>query len=82
MVTAWRSTSGILFAVLLGDVSCSTQSRNHYIGNCSSHCSVTNDKTLKCFNGTLKYFEKVLFTAMRNYIAIQVSYFSCFDENS
>ncbi|VDO20203.1 unnamed protein product [Haemonchus placei] len=43
---------------------------------CSSHCSVTNDEDLSCFNKTLQYFERTLFGIMRNYIASQLNFVS------
>lgn len=43
------------------------------ISGCSSHCSVTYDTDLTCWQGTLDYFEKMMTGAMRQYTVTQVS---------
>ncbi|KAI1699142.1 hypothetical protein DdX_17521 [Ditylenchus destructor] len=49
----------------------------HYANNithgCTTHCTVTSDKNLECWLGTLAYFEKVLLGTMRRYITVQVN---------
>jgi len=42
------------------------------IAGCDSHCSVSYDTDLTCWQGTLDYFEKVMTGAMRQYAVAQV----------
>ncbi|KAI1714122.1 hypothetical protein Ddc_11564 [Ditylenchus destructor] len=49
----------------------------HYANNithgCTTHCTVTSDKNLDCWLGTLSYFEKILLGTMRRYTTVQVN---------
>ncbi|KAE9547555.1 hypothetical protein FO519_009233 [Halicephalobus sp. NKZ332] len=63
----------LIFAIGITVTLAEGESKSDLITGCSSHCTLDFDKDLSCWNKTLNFYNHILVTQLRNYVATQIS---------